>query len=148
MSELPATGADLAAALASAPLTAPSFVDAARETAVRLAAHDTARQVDVVAGVVQGKGEPDERERAMRVVGSQGIGSAHEMAVQRAKTARTAPHTRDPKSINRRRPGLVDAEVGSNDADDPLTHLGRGLDRPTNAVATGHGAESCRGRRI
>jgi hypothetical protein len=61
VSERPAAGADLAAVLASAPVAASSFVDAARETAVGLAAHDAAGQVDVVAGVVQGEGESDER---------------------------------------------------------------------------------------
>src|SRR5690606_10321791 len=90
-----------------------------------------------------------ERERAVRVVDGQGIGPAGEMAVQRTKTARTAPHTCGPESINRHRgPGLVDADVGSDDADDPLAHHSLGLDRPADAVTTGHGAESCRGRRI
>jgi hypothetical protein len=139
--ELPAAGADLAAALAATPVTAPSLVDTARETTVGLAAHDTAVKVDVVAGVVQGVGQSHERERAVRVVDGQGIGPAGEMAVQRAKTARFAPHTCGPESINRHRgPGLVDADVGSDDADDPLAHHSLGLDRPTDAVTTGHGA--------
>ncbi|MBE7702273.1 hypothetical protein H9623_18435 [Oerskovia sp. Sa1BUA8] len=102
-----------------------------------------------MAGVVQGEGESDERERAVRVVSCQGIGSASEMAVQGAKTARTAPHACSPESIDHHRGmGLMNAYVGGNDADDPLAHHSLGLDRAAHEIATGHGAESCRGRRI